>query len=63
MLAGLPTEFRSVLGSVAVQLLDLNVAATGLGETAAAAAGLDVGTAWGAFDDRTTSTPTTSAST
>jgi NADPH-dependent 2,4-dienoyl-CoA reductase/sulfur reductase-like enzyme/rhodanese-related sulfurtransferase len=52
VLAGLPSGFPAVVGSVAVRLLDLNVAATGLSEAAAAAAGLDVAVAWGAFDDR-----------
>ncbi|MEZ4388828.1 MAG: FAD-dependent oxidoreductase [Candidatus Krumholzibacteriia bacterium] len=52
VLAGRSTEFPAVVGSVAVQLLDLNVAATGLTEAAAVRAGLDVGVAWGAFDDR-----------
>jgi len=52
VLAGLPSTFPAVLGSMAVRLLGLDVAATGLSEAAALAAGLDISVAWGAFDDR-----------
>lgn len=53
VLAGRATEFPAVAGSVAVRVLDQNVAATGLSETAASAAGLEPLVAWGAFHDRT----------
>jgi len=53
VLAGLDSEFPAVAGSVAVKVLDLNVAATGLTEAAARAAGFDVAVTWGAFHDRT----------
>ena len=53
VLAGLDSEVPAVVGSVAVKVLDLNVAATGLTEAAARAAGFDVDVAWGAFHDRT----------
>lgn len=52
VLAGRDCEFPGVLGSLALRVLELDTAATGLGEEAAAAAGLDVEVAWGAFDDR-----------
>lgn len=52
VLSGLPSAFPAVVGSVAVRLLGLDVAATGLSEDAAVAAGLDASVAWGAFDDR-----------
>jgi len=52
VLAGRDTEFPAVLGSLALRVLELDIAATGLGEEAALAAGLDVAVAWGAFYDR-----------
>ncbi|HOX27305.1 MAG TPA: FAD-dependent oxidoreductase [Candidatus Krumholzibacteria bacterium] len=53
VLAGRDTTFPAVVGSVAVRILDQDVAATGLSETAALAAGLDPLVAWGCFGDRT----------
>ncbi len=53
VLAGLDSEFSAVAGSVAVKVLDLNVAATGLTGAAAREAGFDVAVTWGAFHDRT----------
>jgi NADPH-dependent 2,4-dienoyl-CoA reductase/sulfur reductase-like enzyme/rhodanese-related sulfurtransferase len=52
VLAGRDAEFPAVVGSVALRTLGLDVAATGLTEAAARAAGLDVAVAWGTFDDR-----------
>lgn len=52
VLAGDGTEFPAVVGSQALRVLGLNVAATGLTAAAAQAAGLDPVTVWGSFDDR-----------
>ena len=51
-LSGGGETFGPVTGATAVKVLDLNVAATGLTETAARAAGLDAACAWGTFTDR-----------
>ena len=53
VLAGRDSEFPAVTGSCAVKLLDLDVAATGLSEAAARAAGLEPAVAWGAFGSNT----------
>jgi NADPH-dependent 2,4-dienoyl-CoA reductase/sulfur reductase-like enzyme/rhodanese-related sulfurtransferase len=53
VLAGRDTEFPAVTGSAAVKVLETNVAATGLSETAARRAGYEPAVAWGAFGDRT----------
>ncbi|MDY0110735.1 MAG: FAD-dependent oxidoreductase [Candidatus Krumholzibacteria bacterium] len=51
-LAGLDTEFPAVVGSLAIKVLNLNIAATGLTAAAAQAAGLDPVATLGSFDDR-----------
>jgi len=53
VLAGRETVFPPVVGSSAVKVFDLNVAATGLSEEAATRANLEASAAWGAFGDRT----------
>jgi NADPH-dependent 2,4-dienoyl-CoA reductase/sulfur reductase-like enzyme/rhodanese-related sulfurtransferase len=50
-LVGLKTRFPTVAGSACVKVFDLNVAATGLSEAAAARAGLAARSAWGTFYD------------
>jgi NADPH-dependent 2,4-dienoyl-CoA reductase/sulfur reductase-like enzyme/rhodanese-related sulfurtransferase len=45
-------RFRPVVGSAAVKVFDMNVAATGLTEKAARKAGFNVGMAWGSFTDK-----------
>jgi len=52
-LAGLDSDFPAVVGSAAVKVLDLGVAATGLSEAAAREAGFAVAVVQGAFHDRT----------
>jgi len=51
-LGGGDERFGPVVGSAAVKLFDMNIAATGLMETAAREAGFDVGCVWGTFTDR-----------
>ena len=51
-LAGGNERFGTVVGSAAIKLFDMNVASTGLTETAARSAGFDVKCAWGTFTDR-----------
>ncbi len=53
VLAGRDSQFPAVMGSCAVKILDLDVAATGLSETAARGAGLAPAVAWGAFGSNT----------
>lgn len=50
-LGGGDEKFGPVVGSAAVKIFDLNVAATGLTEKAARNAGFDVGVAWGSATD------------
>jgi NADPH-dependent 2,4-dienoyl-CoA reductase/sulfur reductase-like enzyme/rhodanese-related sulfurtransferase len=45
-------RFGPVVGSAAVKLFDMNIAATGLMETSARDAGFNVGCVWGTFTDR-----------
>lgn len=52
VLAGRPSEFNAVVGSAAVKVMGLNVAATGLSAAAARAAELEPLVTWGAFSDR-----------
>jgi len=52
VLAGRDVSFGPVVGSGAVKVFDLNVASTGLSETAAARAGLAVEAVWGTFSDK-----------
>ncbi len=52
VLAGRDTEFPAVVGSLALRVLGLNVASTGLTAAAARAAELDPVVTWGAHDDR-----------
>jgi NADPH-dependent 2,4-dienoyl-CoA reductase/sulfur reductase-like enzyme/rhodanese-related sulfurtransferase len=49
VLAGRDSQFPAVMGSCAVKVAAVDVAATGLSETAARAAGLEPAVAWGAF--------------
>ncbi|MEE9491341.1 MAG: FAD-dependent oxidoreductase [Dehalococcoidia bacterium] len=51
-LGGGNERFGPVVGSVAVKIFDMNVAATGLTEGSARDAGFDVGCAWGTFTDK-----------
>lgn len=51
-LGGGDDRFGPVVGSVAVKVFDMNVAATGLTEAAAREAGFDVRCAWGTFTDK-----------
>ena len=51
-LGGGDERFGPVVGSAAVKIFDMNVAATGLTERAAREAGYDVGMAWGTFTDK-----------
>jgi len=51
-LAGENQTFKGVVGSGAVKIFDMNVAATGLTEVAARNAGFDVGAVWGSFHDK-----------
>jgi NADPH-dependent 2,4-dienoyl-CoA reductase/sulfur reductase-like enzyme/rhodanese-related sulfurtransferase len=51
-LGGGDERFGPVVGSTAVKVFDMNVAATGLNEAAAREAGIDPGCAWGTFTDR-----------
>jgi NADPH-dependent 2,4-dienoyl-CoA reductase/sulfur reductase-like enzyme/rhodanese-related sulfurtransferase len=51
-LGGGDERFEPVVGSAAVKVFDMNVAATGLTEKAAVAAGFNVGAAWGTFTDK-----------
>lgn len=51
-LGGGDERFGPVVGSVAVKIFDMNVAATGLTEASARAAGFGVGCAWGTFTDK-----------
>jgi NADPH-dependent 2,4-dienoyl-CoA reductase/sulfur reductase-like enzyme/rhodanese-related sulfurtransferase len=53
VLAGRDTEFPAVMGSCALKVGDVDVAATGLGEEAARRAGLEPAVAWGAFGSNT----------
>ncbi len=50
-LGGGDERFRSVVGSAAVKIFDMNVASTGLTEKAAKEAGFDAGVAWGTATD------------
>ena len=50
-LGGRDEYFRAVVGSAAVKMFDMNVAATGLTERAAREAGFDVGVAWTSATD------------
>jgi NADPH-dependent 2,4-dienoyl-CoA reductase/sulfur reductase-like enzyme/rhodanese-related sulfurtransferase len=50
-LGGGEERFRPIVGSAAVKVFDMNVACTGLTETAASEAGFNVGCAWGTFHD------------
>ena len=50
-LGGSDEKFNPVIGSAAVKVFDMNVAATGLTEKAARAAGFNVGVAWGSSTD------------
>lgn len=45
-------RFAPVVGSVAVKVFDMNIAATGLTESSARDAGFDAGAVWGSFTDR-----------
>lgn len=51
-LGGGNERFGPIVGSAAVKLFDMNLAATGLMETAAREAGFSVGCVWGTFTDR-----------
>ncbi len=51
-LGGGNERFGPVVGSVAVKIFDMNVAATGLTEGSARDAGFDVGCAWGTIADK-----------
>jgi len=51
-LGGGNERFGSVVGSAAVKIFDMNVAATGLSEALARDAGFNVGCAWGTFADK-----------
>jgi len=51
-LGGGNERFGPVVGSAAVKIFDMNVAATGLTEGSARDAGFDVGCAWGTFTDK-----------
>jgi len=51
-LGGGDERFGPVVGSTAVKLFDMNIAATGLMETSARDAGFNVGCVWGTFTDR-----------
>jgi NADPH-dependent 2,4-dienoyl-CoA reductase/sulfur reductase-like enzyme/rhodanese-related sulfurtransferase len=51
-LGGGDERFGPVVGSIAVKLFDMNVAATGLTEEAARDAGFNAGCVWGTFTDR-----------
>lgn len=51
-LGGKEERFGPVLGSAAVKIYDMNVAATGLTEAAASEAGFNVGCAWGTATDK-----------
>ncbi len=51
-LGGGNDRFGPVVGSAAVKIFDMNVAATGLTETSALNTGFTVGCAWGTFTDR-----------
>ncbi len=51
-LGGVDERFGPVVGSAAVKLFDMNIAATGLMETPARDAGFNVGCVWGTFTDR-----------
>ncbi|MDY6911905.1 MAG: FAD-dependent oxidoreductase [Chloroflexota bacterium] len=48
-LGGGDERFGPVVGSAAVKIFDMNIAATGLTEKAAAEAGFDVGVSWGSY--------------
>ena len=45
-------RFGKVVGSAAVKIFDINVAATGLTETSAREAGFNAGSVWGSFPDK-----------
>lgn len=51
-LGGGNERFGPVVGSMAVKIFDMNVAATGLTEASAQDAGFNVGCVWGSFTDR-----------
>ncbi len=51
-LGGGNERFGPVVGSAAVKLFDMNIAATGLMEASARDAGFNVGCVWGTFTDR-----------
>jgi NADPH-dependent 2,4-dienoyl-CoA reductase/sulfur reductase-like enzyme/rhodanese-related sulfurtransferase len=51
-LGGGDERFGSVVGSVAVKIFDMNVAATGLTEALARDAGFNIGCVWGTFADK-----------
>ena len=51
-LGGGEERFGPVVGSAAVKIFDMNVAATGLTETSGKDSGFDVGCAWGTFTDK-----------
>jgi len=48
-LGGCDEQFKPVVGSAAVKVFDMNIAATGLTEKAAGEAGFNVGVAWGSY--------------
>jgi NADPH-dependent 2,4-dienoyl-CoA reductase/sulfur reductase-like enzyme/rhodanese-related sulfurtransferase len=52
VLAGRDARFGPVVGSGAVKVFDLNVAATGLTEASAARAGIESAAVWGTFSDK-----------
>ena len=52
VLAGRDARFGPVVGSGAVKVFDLNVAATGLSEAAASSAGIAARAVWGTFSDK-----------
>jgi NADPH-dependent 2,4-dienoyl-CoA reductase/sulfur reductase-like enzyme/rhodanese-related sulfurtransferase len=51
-LGGGDERFGPVVGSAAVKIFDMNIAATGLNEALARDAGFNVGCAWGTFTDK-----------
>jgi len=51
-LGGKHESFGTVLGTAAVKVFDMNVAATGLTEISALDAGFNVGCSWGTFTDK-----------
>ena len=51
-LGGIDDHFKPVVGSAAVKIFDMNIASTGLTESAAKNAGFDVACSWGTFTDK-----------